>query len=113
MIPVAVADLRKGDVVQVAEDSVKRYTVVDRRGDSDASLVRLELQERDALVLPRDTMLYGVHMYRLVKVPCVIHRDDVEFLYDVASGATPRAVLCGDCDAKVTAEVMERMERDA
>lgn len=109
MIQVMAGDLRKGDVFQVSEDSTRRYTVEERRTDTDGGLLTLECVERPSLTLSRDTLLYAVSMYRLVKVPCVVHKDDVALLHDKASGGTPVAVLCGECDEKVTAEVMQMM----
>lgn len=110
MIPVKVMALRKGDTFRFDELSEETYTIVDRHGSTAAGFVTLELAEllNNMVTVPVSTTLFAMRMYRPVKVPCLVHREEVELLYDLASGGTPRAVLCGECDERVTAEVLKQ-----
>lgn len=102
--------LREGDRFRFTEDSRREYTVEDKRFcDDNPELVTLWLSERPEATLPALTEVYTVSMFRTVAVPCLVHKDIVELLFDVASGAVPRAVVCGDCDEKITAEVVQWM----
>lgn len=114
MIPVEAHVLRKGDRFKINENSRREYTVTGScLSSDDGEIVILALRERPELVLPLRTEMVAVSMYRIVKVPCLAARhgdEPVTMMYDMASGAVPRAVICGSCDEEVTAEVVARMQ---
>lgn len=111
MVPVTVMDLRKGDTFRFAE-SGGVYTLADRYGAGVRELVVLDLVEISTVTVPCSLAVYAEAMYRVVNVPCLVHKGTVSMMWNVASGGTPRAVLCNDCDEKVTAEVMARMAEE-
>jgi hypothetical protein len=114
MIPVEAHTLRKGDRFKVSEDSRREYTVTNScLSSDDGEIVILNIRERPEMVLPLRTGLFAVSMYRIVKVSCLAVRhgeEPVVMMYDLASGAAPRAVICGSCDGEITAEVISRMQ---
>jgi hypothetical protein len=110
MISVKVSDLRRGDEFQVTESASYAYTVTSNAiSGSDRDLHVLKVEGRPDLTMPGEATLYATRMVRAVKVPCVVHGDEVLMMHDYASGSVPHAVLCGDCDAAATAQVMAWM----
>jgi hypothetical protein len=111
MLQIKPSGLHKGDRFKFAPLSNREYTITDRHGDGDAGFWTFELAERPAVTIPSECDVYATQRYRIVDVPCLIHKDNVRMLHDTASGATPRAVICGTCDEAVTAEVVADMAR--
>lgn len=101
--------LRKGDRFQLGRDSGIVYTVTDRVMPVDnPEWLTLSLKERGDVTMPVTAEVEVVSMFRLVTVPCVAarHNEKVEILYNMANGGAPIGVLCAECDAAITAEVM-------
>lgn len=113
MIEVKASVLRKGDTFRFGALSSKVYTMIGRRGDTDSGFMTFDLAEMSsAVTVPLEAVLYAETMYRLVTVPCIVGRHDVTTLYNAASGGTLRGVVCGECDARVTARVMKAAAED-
>lgn len=114
MIPVKVDELTKGDVIRFVEEG-RSYAVENVQIHSyEHSLRHVEFGSRGpgGVTMPAMSEVFAEKMVRKVEVPCVVHRENVKMLWNMAAGGTPRAVLCGDCDEKVTAEVMARMAEE-
>lgn len=110
MIKTSVTALQKGDRIRFAPDEGLEYVLSrDPEQSEDTALMMLTAGDGIRTTVSKETPVYAVRMIRTIKVPCLVHRGDVELLYDVASGGTPHAVLCGDCDRKTTAQVVQWM----
>jgi hypothetical protein len=61
-----------------------------------------------------DMQVTVTHMVREIEVPCraARHGDEpVRMLHDFAKGPAPQAMICGNCDDEITAEVVAQMKR--
>ncbi len=110
MIKTSVTGLQKGDRIRFAEAGGLEYALGrDPEQSGDTALMILTFGDGIRATVSKETPVYAVSMIRVVTVPCLVHKDDVELLYDAASGASPLGVVCGDCGRETTAQVMRWM----
>lgn len=115
MIETTVDTLQKGDRIRFS-GSAKVYTL-ERHPQihSFEHVLRhlwFEGEGPGTVTVPADATVTAVSMMRMVDVPCLVHGDTLRMPYDLASGAAPLGVICGECDERTTARVRARMAEE-
>ncbi len=111
MIRIEASTLRKGDRIQFTEKG-KAYTIASTCTHSwEHSLLGIDFESDGpgGVTMPQDALVYAERMVRVVSVPCLVHKEDIRVLHDMACSPQPRAVICGSCDEKATAAVLAMM----
>lgn len=116
MISVTLDQLKKDDVIQFTEKG-DPHTVkhISAYSPDKFNLLHVELcgGGTDHIRANVKMEVLAVKMIREIEVPCraVRHeRGPYRMLHDFAKGAAPFAVICGQCDEEITAEVEVAMK---
>lgn len=116
MTTVPVTQLKKGDRVRFTEHHGDTYELGrDPQIHSfEHGLIVLSFgRGLDSVTVPKNVELAVTKMIRALTVPCLgSGGHEVQCLVDLAVSPRPRAVICGDCDERITAEVIARMAED-
>lgn len=114
MITVPVTDLKKGDRVRFTGNNGPEYELDQdpQAHSSELGLIILSFTNNrlGVLTMPTNVELAATRMVRTVTVRCPVQGGhDVRVLVDLATSVVPRAVLCGECDERITAQVLANM----
>lgn len=105
--PVKVEDLMPGDRIRIREGAANRWEVTySKQSAASKDLWAVRLRNGPDMDTPVGTEVFAETMMRLTKVPCLLCKQEQTIAYNEASNATPRGVICGECDATTTAAVM-------
>lgn len=105
--PVKVEDLMPGDRIRIREGAARWWKVTySKPSSANKDLWAVQLRNGPDMDTPVGTEVFAETMMRLVKVPCLLCKQEQTIAYNKASNATPRGVICGKCDEVTTADVM-------
>lgn len=105
--PVKVEKLLPGDRIRIREGSpFEREVTYSKSHATDVDLWCVHLRNGPNMDMPVGAEVFAETMMRLTEVPCFLCKQVQTIAYNKASHATPRCVICGECDEVTTADVM-------